>query len=144
MSLAQEMPLFRSILVAVDPDRSAEAMNLLALAVELRRDPGVALTLVNVFPNLMTTLPAQRSPVILEGAEARLAALAHSVAGADQAQLGVKSGFACRGLLDAAARIGADVILLPAPAQRWQDRLLGTTASRVAPRAQCSVFVVRD
>ena len=140
--------MFRSILVAVDPDRRAEATKLLAVAAELRHSFGAALTLATVMPDWSMMLRAQRSPVaarqLFETAEARLAVLAQSVAGVGEAQHRVESGLVYRGILNAAARIGADLILLSSPAPRWQDRLFGTTASRVARHASCSVFVIRD
>jgi nucleotide-binding universal stress UspA family protein len=135
-------------LVAIDPDAGAEATKLLAVAAELRRTFGSALTLATVMPDWSVILRAQRSPVaarqLFEIAEARLAALAHSVAGVHEAQCRVESGFVYRGILNAAASVSADLILLSSPAPRWQNRLFGTTASRVARQSTCSVFVIRD
>jgi len=140
--------LFRSILVAVDPDRRAEATKLLAVAAELRRSFGATLTLATVLPDWSMMLRAQRSPVtarqLFEAAHARLAALAHSVAGVGEARYRVESGLVYRGILNAAASVDADLILLSSPVPRWQDGLLGTTASRVARHASRSVFVIRD
>ncbi|MBW8297813.1 universal stress protein [Sphingopyxis sp.] len=140
--------MFSSILVAIDPDAGAEATKLLAVAAELRRTFGSALTLATVMPDWSVMLRAQRSPVAVrqffEIAEARLAALAHSVAGVDEAQCRVESGFVYRGILNAAASVSADLILLSSPAPRWQNGLFGTTASRVARQSSCSVFVIRD
>lgn len=140
--------MFRSILVAIDPDVRAEATKLLAVAAELRRSFGSALTLATVMPDWSVMLRAQRSPVaarqLFEVAEARLAALAHSVAGVDEVQRRVESGLVYRGILNAADCVSADLILLSTPAHRWQDRLFGTTASRVARHASCSVLVIRD
>ena len=140
--------MFRSILLAVDPDRREEAMKLLAVAAELRCTFGAALTLATVMPDWSMMLRAQRSPVavrqLFEVAEARLAALAHSVAGVGEVHCRVESGLIYRGILNAAASVNADLILLSSPVPRWQDGLFGTTATRVARRAPCSVFVVRD
>lgn len=140
--------MFRSILVAVDPDRRAEATKLLAVAAEIRRTFGAALTLATVMSDWGVMLRAQRSPVaarqLFEVAEARLAALAHSVAGVGEAHYRVESGLVYRGILNAAASVNADLILLSSPALRWQGGLFGTTATRVARHAPCSVFVVRD
>lgn len=140
--------MFHSILVAVDPDRRAEATKLLAVAAELRRSFGATLTLATVMPDWKTMFRAQRSQVaarqLFEVADARLAALAHSVAGAGETHCRVESGLVYRGILNAAESVNADLILLSTPAPRWQDRLVGTTAGRVARHALCSVFVVRD
>lgn len=140
--------MFRSILLAVDPDRREEATKLLAFAAELRSNFGAALTLATVMPDWSMMLRAQRSPVAVRQlfgvAEARLAALAHSVAGVGEAYYRVESGLVYRGILNAAASVNADLILLSSPAPRWQDGLFGTTAARVARHAPCSVFVVRD
>ena len=75
--------MFRSILVAVDPDRRAEATRLLEVAAELRRSFDATLTLATVMSEWAVMLRAQRSvgaSGLFEAAEARLAALAHSVA----------------------------------------------------------------
>ncbi|WP_447952797.1 universal stress protein [Sphingopyxis chilensis] len=140
--------MFRRILVAVDPDARTEATKLLAVAAELRRTFGSALTLATVMPDWSMVLRAQRSPVaarqLFETAEARLAVLAHSVDGVGEAHYRVEAGLVYRGILNAAANVNADLILLSSPAPRWQDRLFGTTATRVARHTACSVFVVRE
>lgn len=140
--------MFRSILVAVDPDRRAEAMKLLAVATELRRSFDAALTLATVMPDWSMMLRAQRSPDAVQQhfkvAEARLAALAHSIAEVGEVGHRVESGLLYRGILNAAASVGADLILLSSPASGWLDAMFGTTASRVARHARCSVFIVRD
>lgn len=140
--------MFRSILVAVDLDRRTEATRLLTVAAGLRRSFGAAPTLATVMSDWNMMLRVQRSPFaarqLFEAAEARLAALAHSVAGVGEAQYRVESGLVYRGILNAAASVGADLILLSSPASGWRDAVFGTTASRVARHAPCSVFVVRD
>ena len=140
--------MFRNILIVVDPDQHGEATKLLAVAAELRGSFGSALTRATVLSDWSVMLRAERSPVaarqLFEAAEARLAALAHSVAGVGEARHRVESGFTYRGILDAAANMSADLILLSCAGPRWRDELFGTTASRVARHASCSVFVVRD
>lgn len=140
--------MFRSILVAVDPEQRAEATKLLAIAAVLRSSFGAALTLATVISYSSILRRAQRSPgaahQLFEVAEARLAALTHSVAGMGEVAYRVESGLVYRGILNAAASVGADLILLSSPVPGWQSALLGTTASRVARQAPCSVFIVRD
>jgi nucleotide-binding universal stress UspA family protein len=139
--------LFRSILVAVDPDRRAEATRLLEVAAELRRSFDATLTLATVMSEWSVMLRAERSvgaSGLLGAAEARLAALAHSVAAVGDARFRVETGRAHRGILNAAAGVNADLILLPSRAPKWQDRLFGTTALRVARNSSSSVFIIRD
>lgn len=139
--------MFRSILVIVDPDRRAEATRLLEVAAELRRSFDATLTLATVMSEWSVMLRAERSvgaSGLFEAAEARLAALAHSVAAVEEARYRVETGRSHRGILNAAASVSADVILLSSPAPKWQDRLFGTTAMRVARNSSCSVFIIRD
>lgn len=140
--------MFRNILIVVDPDRHGEATKLLTVAAEFRRSFSSALTLATMLSDWSVMLRAERSPVaarqLFEAAEARLASLAHSVAGVSEARNRVESGCTYRGILNAAANVNADLILLSCAAPRWRDGLFGTTASRVTRHASCSVLLVRD
>lgn len=139
--------MFRNILIAVDPDRRADAVRLLALAAELRRCFGASLTIATVLTDWSMVARAERSPGaadrLVEVARARLAALVHKVSGIAGAEHRVETGSVHRGILNAAAHVGADLILLSAPASGWRGSLFGT-AARVARGAGCSVLIIRD
>lgn len=139
--------MFRNILIAVDADRRADALKLLALAAELRRCFGASLTIATVLTDWSMVVRAERSlgaaGRLGEVARARLAALAHKVPGIEGAEHRVETGPVHRGILKAAAHVGADLILLSSPASGWRGMLFGT-AARVARRAGCSVFILRD
>jgi nucleotide-binding universal stress UspA family protein len=47
-------------------------------------------------------------------------------------------------ICDTASRLAADLIVIGSHGYGGYDRLLGTTAAKVANRAPCSVLVVRD
>lgn len=138
--------MFRNILIAVDPDRRTDALRLLALAAELRRCFGASLTVATVLSDWSMVARAGRSPGaadrLFEVARARLAALAYGVPGMNDAEHHVETGPVHRGILKAATRADADLILLASSASGWGAMLFGT-AARVARRAACSVFILR-
>ena len=53
--------MFRNILIAVDADRRADALKLLALAAELRRCFGASLTIATVLTDWSMVVRAERS-----------------------------------------------------------------------------------
>lgn len=138
--------MFRNILIAVDADRRADALRLLALAAELRCCFGASLTVATVLTDWSMVARAGRSPDaadrLFEVARARLAALAHKIPDMDDAEHRVETGPVHRGILRAAAHADADLILLASSASGWRAMLFGT-AARVARRAACSVFILR-
>lgn len=138
--------MVRNILIAVDPDRRAGALRLLALAGELRRCLGASLTVATVLTDWSLVARAGRSrgasDRLIEVAGARLTALAHGIPGMEDSAHRVETGAVHRGILSAAAHVDADLILLSSSASGWQKRWFGT-AARVARRARCSIFIAR-
>jgi nucleotide-binding universal stress UspA family protein len=136
--------MFKSILAAVDIGHAELAKSLIDKALALR-DEGGSVTLVYVLEDVPSyiaaeipheTLVARRSE-----AEEDLRRLARA-AGADVG-CEVRSGSAAAGILDAAADLGSDLIMLASHRPDLRDYFIGSTAARVVRHAQCSVLVVR-
>lgn len=140
--------MYRSILVPVDLDEPQSWEKALPVAVALSQCFSAPLALVTVVPDWNLILEAQWSPIayreFVDAARERLATLAGSVTGAGEVAHHVESGGVYAGILAAAERVGADLIVLSSHRPQMKDYLLGANASRVVRHARCSVFVVRD
>jgi len=139
--------MYRSILVPVDLDQPSSWEKALHTAVALCRSFDASLALVTVVPDWNLILEAQWSPIafreFIDVATARLATLADSVTDIREVGHHVETGGVYTGILAAAERIGADLIVLSSHRPEMKDYLLGANASRVVRHARCSVFVVR-
>jgi len=140
--------MYRNILVPVDLDEPSSWEKSLPTAAALARCFDAPLALVTVVPDWNLILEVQRAPIayreFLEIARARINALAETVDAPTPPACHVESGSIYGGILAAAERIGADLIVLSSHRPQMQDYLLGANASRVVRHARCSVFVVRD
>ena len=140
------MAMYSSILVAIDPDQPRSWSDALPAAAALARCFSARVTLCTVVRDAEAAVEAQWSAIgyreMVEVARVRLLELASGVAGLD-VRVEVGTGTICRGILDLAGRVGADLIVLASHEPGRMDYLLGANASRVARRAPCSVFVVR-
>lgn len=138
--------MYRRILVPVDLDQPSSWEKSLPTALALSRCFDATVTLATVVPDWRLMLEAQRSPFVFQEyvdiATSRLATLARSVT---ERPVGhhVEVGGIYRGILAAAERFEADLIILSSHRPEMKDYLLGANASRVVRHAQCSVFVVR-
>lgn len=139
--------MYRSILVPVDLDQPSSWEKALPTAVTLCRCFDASLALVTVVPDWTLMLEAQWSPIafreFIDVASARLATLAGSVTEIAAAHH-VETGGVYAGIIAAAERIGADLIVLSSHRPEMKDYLLGANAARVVRHAKCSVFVVRQ
>jgi nucleotide-binding universal stress UspA family protein len=140
--------MYRSILVPVDLDQPSSWEKALPTAVALCRCFGASLALTTVVPNWSLVLEAQWSPIALrefvDVAAARLATLAGTVTEISEVGHHVEIGGVYGGILAAAERFKADLIVLSSHRPEMRDYLLGANASRVVRHARCSVFVVRE
>jgi nucleotide-binding universal stress UspA family protein len=140
--------MYKTILVPIDLDEPTSWAKSIPTAVELRRCFDASLTLVTVIPDMRLVLEAQWSPIafeeLLDVARARLSTLADSVEDGGTIGREVEAGNVYSGILSAAERINADLIVLGSHRPAMKDYLLGTNASRVVRHARCSVMVVRD
>jgi len=140
--------MYRNVLIPVDLDQSSSWAKALPAAVGLCRCFEAKLALVTVVSGTELALGAQWSPIALrkmvDTARSRLAGIADSVSGLADVACLVETGSIYRGILNAAERIAADLIVLASHRPEMKDYLLGASASRVVRHARCSVFVVRD
>jgi nucleotide-binding universal stress UspA family protein len=137
--------MYKSILMAVDLDEPASWARALPVSLGLARCFDARLTLCAVVPDAAAELQAEWSAAgyrqMIEIAEAKLINLAVNE-DIDVATL-VGTGSIPGGIIDAAERTGADLIVLASHKPALKDYLLGANASRVVRTAPCSVFVVR-
>jgi len=138
--------MYSSILVAVDLDQPDSWAKSLPTAVALARCFAARLSLCSVVRDEKATLAAQWSAIayreMLDVARAKLATLADTVADLDVGTE-VATGTVRGGILEAAVRVEADLIVLSSHRPEMKDYLLGANASRVVRSADCSVLVVR-
>ena len=137
--------MYTSILMAVDPDDPGSCTKALPVSVALSRCFGARLTLCAVVPDAKAELEAEWSAAgyrqMIEVANAKLINLAADM-DIDISTL-VGTGSISGGIVDAARRVGADLIVLASHKPELKDYLLGANASRVVRGAPCSVLVVR-
>lgn len=137
--------MYSSILLAIDLEASDSWAKALPVSQALARTFRARLTLCTVVTNADAQEEAQWSPIglrqLVGTAQARLQSLA-----ADQdMDIGtdVAIGSVRHGIIDAAERAGADLIVLASHRPEMKDYLLGANASRIVRHAPCSVLVVR-
>ena len=140
--------MYSSILVPVDLAEPSSWQKALPVAQELARSFGASVTLVHVISDLVLAVEAEWSGLalrrIVETAEARLRNLAAEYAADGSIAAQVATGPVYRGVLEAAAKVGADLIVMASHRPQMKDYLIGENAERVVRHAPCSVLVVRE
>jgi universal stress protein G/universal stress protein F len=116
---------------------------------EIAKASNVSLTLCTVITDSRAIQAgAQWSPIsyqaLLDNAAARLDLLARQFGRDAPVKLRVGSGSVPRGILDIAAEIEADLIVLASPRPATINWDIGANTSRIVRHAPCAVFVVRD
>jgi universal stress protein A len=140
--------MFKTILVAIDG--SPREPSVLAHAVELAHRIGARLHLCHAvtipigMPDTVWSVPiAQLDATLVTEAERRIAAAAEPhrslVDGTH-----VRIGQAADVVVDLAAELGVELVIIGAHGYGTLERLLGTTASKIVHRAPCAVLVVRS
>jgi universal stress protein A len=139
--------MFQTMLVALDG--SSRASSVLERAVELARHSGGhihlcrAVTIPIGLPDAVWAMPlAQLDTALVADAERALATAAQPFA-TEVVGTHVRIGQAADVVIDIAAEVGAQLIVIGAHGYGPIERLLGTTASKIVHRAKCSVLVVR-
>lgn len=139
----------KKILVALDA--SPRAPRVLHAAIELSVPLGAQLrlfrcvTLPTEIPQTFWRTPElDMTPVLIEQADAEIRELAHAVPPerleSAVARVGVPWDMICREAKD----FEADLLVMGAQGHGLLDRLLGTTASKVADHAPCNLLMVRS
>jgi nucleotide-binding universal stress UspA family protein len=103
-----------------------------------------AITLEPELPPAAATEPDHLEDVLVRRATADLERLAAAHPHAHVMPPAVTSGAPWRAILQAAARIRADLVVLGSHGYGGLDHLLGTTAGQVANRAPHNVLIVHD
>ena len=138
--------MYRKILAAVDGSPRAPAVAAAALAIADRFDATVhlfrAVAVPPDFPAAAHNSPDD-VPALVE-AEARrgLEKLARASRRFVVEPIDLKTPQAWRAILDAAARLDADLVVVGSHGYHGWDRVLGTTAAKVTNRSDRNVLVV--
>jgi nucleotide-binding universal stress UspA family protein len=137
--------------IVVGVDRSETTTAVLAAAIKMAERNGAKLHLVRAVP-IPVEMPIEALSIDVQSLPSRL--LAHAQGEIDQLKskipaehLGsveVRLGTPWQVLCDIAKERKVQVLLVGTHKYNMLDRLLGTTAARVANHAPCSVFIVRE
>lgn len=139
--------MYSRILIAVDLDQAGSWAEALPAATALARCYSARLTICSVVRDLQAAVEAEWSPIgyreMLDLTKVRLAELASGVTGS-AVDVEVGTGTISGGVLEIAARIRADLIVLASHGPGMKDHVWAGNAVRVARRAECSVLIVRN
>lgn len=139
--------MFKKILNA--NDGSDGSFKALACALDLARLTGAELHMVSVeelpqFPEIIEEVKAEK--VAAELHARGIAKHAHAMAEERGATLQVHrlTGHAVRSIVDLAARLGADLLVIGATRHStFVDRMIGTHARHIIEMAPCTVLIVK-
>ncbi len=139
--------VIRKILVALDDSPRAERVFDAAAEIACRfAAPIVMLSVIDVppeFPAAAAGSPRDELPELLTAqALARLQAIAQTDARVSVEATLVRTGQPWREILRVADEVGADLTIVGSHGYHGLDRVLGTTAGKVANRSHCNVLVV--
>jgi nucleotide-binding universal stress UspA family protein len=141
--------MYQHILLPIDLNAESSWVKALPTSVELCRTFGATLHLMTVVPDFGMSLVSQYFPAGTEermrtDAAGRLREFAQERVPTDvEVQDVVAQGSTYREILDAAAAVAADLIVMGSHRPEASDYLLGANASRVVRHAKCSVMVIR-
>ena len=137
--------MFKNILVPIDPAHGEVAPRILAVARHLAGDDG-RITLLTVLEPIPSFIVSQIPEDILAAnraeAQERLNALARREG--VEGRVVLRQGAPSTEILEEAADIGADAIVLGSHRPDYTDYFLGSTAARVVRHARCTVVVERS
>lgn len=141
--------MFKKVLLAVDLNYDASWRKALPVALAWCRLHGASLHVLNVAPEVSAQLasffPSDANRKIRDETVARLRRFVADHVPADVAvQDIVAQGPVHREILEVSERIGADLIVMGAPAPGLRDILLGANAAHVVRHSRRSVMVVRE
>lgn len=142
--------MYKNILFPVDVSEENSCTIALPAVLDLVRGSGATLHVLSVLPDTGMSLVVQYFP---EGAaEAMMEEAGKTLDRFTQQHFPkdmeirriVTQGSVYRCIVDAAERIGADLIVMAAHKPGLQDYLLGPNAAKVVRHSRCSVMVVRE
>ncbi len=136
--------MYKNILVPIDMGHEEISMRMIAKAKSLL-DEGGKITLLHVMDEVPSYARTYMTPEAIEEnlrqVRGELEALAKINGGNIATE--VKSGRPSPVILDEAAEIGADLIIMASHRPDLTNFLLGSTAQRVVRHAKCSVLIDR-
>jgi len=139
--------MFNTILVPIDVSAPSVPTQQLAIARRFATE-GSKIVLLNVTANIpgyvAPYLPSDVQKSVLTNAKESLNALAEANGLAENVEIVLRQGQPARAILDYAAEIGAEMIIIASHDPDLSDYLLGSTAARVVRHAHCSVFILRN
>lgn len=142
--------MFKSILLPIDLGHESSWRKALPAAIDLARGNSAVLNIMTVVPDFGMSIVSLNFPAefLEEGLSKTGEALAEFVQKHIPGDIPVKShvaqGTIYSEIIDAADKLGCDLIVLASHRPEMRDYLLGPNASRVVRHAIQSVFVVRD
>ena len=138
--------MYKNVLIPVDLAHK-EAIRKLVSAAKALADKGAKMTLLYVMteiPGIVASeLPAGSREKAKANAEAELKKIATDSGAPGDATTMTRVGRPHHNILETAANIGADLIVVASHQPGFTDYLLGSTAARVVRHATCSVHVIR-
>ena len=140
--------MFKNVLLAIDLNEPTSWARALPAALEVCKPSAATLHVIYVAAEVnvqvATFFPAEANERLYEQARADLEAWLreHVPAGIDVRPI-VAQGNVYRQIMDAARRIGADLIVMASHKPSLSDYLLSANAAHVVRHAACSVMVVR-
>lgn len=135
--------MFESVLLPIAPDHRVEFDKLLSSARRLCGDTGKisVLTVVEDIPKYFARdLPPEYRENLVEKTKAELNTF---LAGNEDLSLTVRLGHASTEIIRFANDNKVDCIVLASRRPEFSDLFLGSTATRVARRSDCTVMIVR-
>jgi len=138
----------KKILIPVDTSQLDAAHAAMNFAKSLFKDDVVEFTFFNVLPYIpayvAAEMPDDLSARLHNDAKDVLKKFAADLGVADTAHIAVREGNAGREILDFAAEIKPDLILMSSHDPGLADYILGSNAAHVVRHAHCSVLIVRN
>ncbi len=138
--------MYKNILVPLEPRHGPVCGRIIAVARLLAGGNG-RISLLTVVESLPGYVSAEVPEEILERSRAATISSMHALAreaGIDQADVLIRDGNAATTILEEAAAMGADAIVLGSHRPDFSDYLIGSTSARVVRHAQCTVVVERS
>ncbi len=142
--------MYDDILLSIDLNHDSSWRKALPAALELCRSSGATLHVMTVVPDMGSAwvagfFPGDFEEKALARADAGMAEfVAENVPDGVPARTIVANGTIYEEILDAARKVGADLIVMASHRPEFRDYLLGPNASRVVRHAPMSVLVVRE
>jgi nucleotide-binding universal stress UspA family protein len=141
--------MYQSIVVPIDLSEVEVSQPAIDKAVALAKLSGGRVTLVNVVPimpvMMLDTVPVSYEAEVAEKAHAAMIELAGKLdLPADRVGTAVKIGGVYHEVLEVAASVDADLVVVGSHRPAMATYILGSNATAIVRHATCSVLVVRE